>query len=91
LSEVRANISKTEENYQNGEKIEDPFKVIDINGFIKDSDGNKYPQRSSQVRYGNASKVLLEIRYGEDTSTFELFKVMVDYIKAPQHIRLTQE
>lgn len=91
LSEVRANTSKTDANYLNGEQIEDPFRTIDINGFIKDSDGNKYPQRSSQVRYGNASKVLLEIRYGEDTSTFELFKVMVDYIKAPQHIRLTQE
>lgn len=90
LIELRENSSKTDTQYQNMEKLDDPFKTIDINGFIRTPDG-KYPQRNSQVRYGNASKVLLEIRYGEDTSTFELFKIMVDYIKAPQHIRLTQE
>ena len=33
----------------------------------------------------------MEIRYGTDDSIFELKKVYVDYIKAPQNIRLTQE
>lgn len=33
----------------------------------------------------------MEIRYGKDTSTFELDKVFIDYIKTPQYIRLTQE
>ena len=61
-----------------------------MNGFINNGTVT-YPQRNAQVRYGNASKPLIEIRYGEDHSTFELFKIMVDYIKAPQHIRLTQE
>lgn len=42
-------------------------------------------------RYGNASKVRMEIRYGHDDSVFKLKKVLVDYIKTPQHIRLTQE
>lgn len=42
-------------------------------------------------RYGNTSKVRMEIRYGKDNSTFELKKVYIDYLKAPQFIRLTQE
>ena len=33
----------------------------------------------------------MEIRYGSDSSVFKLEKVFVDYIKAPQVIRLTQE
>ena len=42
-------------------------------------------------RYGNASNVRMEIRYGKDDSVFELKEVYVDYIKTPQYIRLTQE
>ena len=82
--------TKTEQQYQIIEQGQDPFKKIDLNGFINNGTVT-YPQRNAQVRYGNASKPLIEIRYGEDHSTFELFKIMVDYIKAPQHIRLTQE
>ena len=41
-------------------------------------------------RYGNASTVRLEIRYGIDNSVFELANICVDYLKAPQRIRLTQ-
>ena len=42
-------------------------------------------------RYGNASNIRMEIRYGKDDSIFKLESVYVDYIKTPQHIRLTQE
>ena len=42
-------------------------------------------------RYGNSSNVRLEIRYGQDSSVFELIGIAIDYIKAPQFIRLTQE
>ena len=42
-------------------------------------------------RYGNSSNVRLEIRYGQDSSVFELIGIIIDYIKAPQFIRLTQE
>ena len=87
---ISDNSSKSIEDYKKIEEGEDPFKSIDINGFVT-IDNNQYPQRNSQVRYGNASKVLMEIRYGQDTSTFMLKKVLVDYIKTPQHIRLTQE
>lgn len=48
-------------------------------------------ERETAQRYGNASKVRCEIRYGKDNSVFALEKVFIDYIKAPQTIRLTQE
>lgn len=48
-------------------------------------------ERDAATRYGNASNVRMEIRYGSDNSIFTLEKVFVDYIKAPQVIRLTQE
>lgn len=43
------------------------------------------------ARIGNASNVRCEIRYGKDDSLFQLAEVQVDYVKVPQHIRLTQE
>lgn len=48
-------------------------------------------EREAGQRYGNSSKVRCEIRYGKDNSVFVLEKVFIDYIKAPQTIRLTQE
>lgn len=48
-------------------------------------------ERDTGTRYGNASNVRMEIRYGHDSSVFKLKKVFVDYIKSPQTIRLTQE
>ena len=48
-------------------------------------------EKSANLRYGNKSKVRMEIRYGKDNKTFELKKVYVDYLKAPQFIRLTQD
>lgn len=47
--------------------------------------------RDTGTRYGNASNVRMEIRYGHDDSVFKLEKVFIDYIKSPQTIRLTQE
>ena len=47
--------------------------------------------RDAETRYGNASNVRMEIRYGHDDSVFKLEKVFIDYIKSPQTIRLTQE
>lgn len=48
-------------------------------------------ERVGQVRYGNPGNVRIEIRYGKDNTLFQLERVYVDYIKAPQHIRLSQE
>lgn len=47
--------------------------------------------RQASTRYGNDSKVRLEIRYGKDDSTYALSKVYVDYLRSPQHVKLTQE
>lgn len=47
-------------------------------------------ERETAQRYGNASKVRCEIRYGHDDSVYKLTEVRIDYIKAPQTIRLTK-
>jgi hypothetical protein len=47
--------------------------------------------RVAEHRYGNQSKVRMEIRYGKDTSIFRLSSVLIDYLKVPQFIRLTQD
>lgn len=52
---------------------------------------NTLVEKSAGTRYGNRSKVRMEIRYGVDNSLFTLNKVYIDYLKAPQFIRLTQE
>lgn len=48
-------------------------------------------EKGAEIRYGNRSEVRIEIRYGTDDSVFELTDVYVDYLKAPQYIRLTQQ
>jgi hypothetical protein len=48
-------------------------------------------ERVAPNRYGNKSKVRMEIRYGKDNTIFQLSKIYIDYIKAPQFIRLTQD
>lgn len=63
---------------------------------IKVKNGNSVQEvslreKGAEIRYGNRSEVRIEIRYGTDDSIFELTDVYIDYIKAPQHIRLTQE
>lgn len=40
-------------------------------------------ERDTATRYGNASNVRMEIRYGSDDSVFKLEKVFIDYIKSP--------
>jgi hypothetical protein len=62
--------------------------ITDIND--KPSKANAV-EKETAYRYGNPSKVRMEIRYGHDDTVFELESVLVDYIKTPQYIRLTQE
>lgn len=61
-------------------------RTLNIGGVTVDN-----VERNTSARYGNTSSVRLEIRYGKDNSLFELVNVYVDYLKAPQNIRLTQE
>lgn len=65
-----------------------PEQFTSINVFEKTQSN---VERSAKVRYGNASQVRMEIRYGTDTSVFELDSVLIDYIKTPQYLRLTQK
>ena len=48
-------------------------------------------QKEAAYRYGNASSVRMEIRYGKDASIFTLDKVYVDYLKSPQFVVLSEE
>lgn len=66
--------------------------VINLPRTIKIGDSTQsLIQKNTANRYGNASKVRMEIRYGRDDSIFQLKEVYIDYIKAPQFIRLTPE
>lgn len=47
--------------------------------------------RVAENRYGNKSKVRMEIRYGFNDSIFTLTQVYVDYIKTPEYVTLTQD
>lgn len=58
---------------------------------LKNIQNKSTVEKEAGVRYGNPSSVRCEIRYGKDHSVFELQSVVIDYIKAPQTIRLTQE
>lgn len=58
---------------------------------IRDGQAVSAVEKLGEHRYGNTSRVRMEIRYGKDDSVYELKKVHVDYLKAPQYIRLTQD
>lgn len=60
--------------------------TLDISQFT----GSFY-NKEAGLRYGNSSNVRIEIRYGNDDSTFKLEGILMDYLKTPQEIRLTQE
>lgn len=57
---------------------------------LKDIKNTSLIEKEAGVRYGNASQVRLEIRCGQNNK-LKLANLIVDYIKAPQLIKLTQE
>lgn len=59
--------------------------------YVSDAGASSLVEKGAGLRYGNVSTVRMEIRYGTDDRLFRLKKVYIDYIKAPQNIRLTQE
>lgn len=78
-------------NIQNIYNTSDNQVAIDYTSGVAPDTVNNSVQRIGGERYGNKNQVRLEIRYGKDDSVFKLVKVYVDYLKAPQFIRLTQE
>lgn len=74
--------------------------AIDVNSIesnfprtlkIGTNDEASLVEKDSAIRVGNPTGIRCEIRYGSDSSVFELKKVLVDYIKVPQTVRITQE
>lgn len=63
-----------------------PRKISLKNFLNKDS----IVEKEIGVRYGNSSSIRMEIRY-QDDDRFQLKHVIIDYLKAPQTIKLTQE
>lgn len=67
---------------------------FDINGdgTIASSEELDTIEKEAGSRHANSSRVKIEIRCGRDKSNiFSLSAVQIDYVKAPQFIRLTQE
>ena len=66
----------------------------DANGEIADDNSETFStvEKPAGSRHANSSRVKVEIRCGRDKSNiFSLSAVQIDYVKAPQFIRLTQE
>ena len=60
------------------------------NGEVADKESSI--EKPAGSRHANSSRVKVEIRCGRDKSNiFTLSAVQIDYVKAPQFIRLTQE
>ena len=66
-------------------------RVVKLSDVFKGKTESSIVVKDTAQRYGNASKVRMEIRTGRDSSVYELEYVAIDYLKVPQHIRLTQE
>ena len=64
----------------------------DDSGTIDEHEKNNLIEKPAGSRHANSSRVKVEIRCGRDKSNiFSLSAVQIDYVKAPQFIRLTQE
>lgn len=65
----------------------EPFsRTINLNKYVVST-----VEKPAYLRHSNPQKIRMEIRYGRDKSVYELVGVVVDYVKAPQFIRLTQD
>ena len=63
-----------------------------VRTFTFDGDSKDAIEKPAGSRHANSSRVKVEIRCGRDKSNiFSLSAVQIDYVKAPQFIRLTQE
>ena len=95
VSKLQYDANRKPQDISVSEDIGDKLNVLNQNlpRFRRDvfGDYDDMVERIAGHRYGNASNVRLEIRYGRDNTIFELVAIQVDYLKAPQHIRLTQE
>jgi hypothetical protein len=85
--EGMTDITHSEDEGQNS-NFQRTFKLVDLDG---EETQISLVEKPIAARIGNTSNVRCEIRYGKDDSLFQLAEVQIDYVKVPQHIRLTQE
>ena len=83
VTDFSGNYNVTAYNQNEGSNFNRNFKLNGTDASVV--------EKPIASRIGNASKVRCEIRYGKDDTLFQLAEVHVDYVKVPQHIRLTQE
>ena len=68
------------------------FFDADYDNTLDDGETFSTIEKPAGSRHANSSRVKVEIRCGRDKSNiFSLSAVQIDYVKAPQFIRLTQE
>ena len=67
-----------------------PLKASAIGNRYEDSSLTD-SEKAEDTRKSNASKVRLELRFGDDDKVFEPVVIYVDYIKSPMFIRLTEQ
>ena len=65
--------------------------ITDASINAKISDVYKDTKKPNDIRLSNASKVRLELRFGNDDTLFVPTYLYIDYIKSPMFIRLTYE
>ena len=64
---------------------------MDLNALTYEKVERSLITREEDVRYGNRDATRMELRFGKDDKVFKPTRIYVDYLKAPQFIRLTQE
>ena len=77
-------------------KLHGITSITSSNPLIKIINGNSSStpidlrNKQPEYRYGNTSKVKMEIRYGVNTKV-KINKIYIDYIRSPKFIKLTKE
>lgn len=81
------NFNPAQASEKQSASLKAPFsRTINLNNYQ-----TSVVEKPAAVRFANPQKVRMEIRYGRDDSVYRLVAVVVDYVKAPQFIRLTQD
>ena len=81
------NFNPAQASEKQSASLKAPFsRTINLNNYQA-----SVVEKPAAVRFANPQKVRMEIRYGRDDSVYRLVAVVVDYVKAPQIIRLTQD
>lgn len=81
------NFNPAQASEKQSASLKAPFsRTINLNNYQA-----SVVEKPAAVRFANPQKVRMEIRYGRDDSVYRLVAVVVDYVKAPQFVRLTQD